>query len=55
MALDDCLRSVNLDHLLGTLYEFIETYVKHCPDSESDSLYVHGLFSSIIMQHITEY
>ena len=35
-ALDHCLRSFNLDHLLGTLYEFIETHVKHCPDNESD-------------------
>ena len=35
-ALDRCLRSFNLDHLLGILYEFIETHVKHCPDTERD-------------------
>ena len=36
MALDRCLQSFDLNHLLGTLYEFIETHVKHCPDNESE-------------------
>ena len=33
-ALDKCLRSFNLDRLLGALFEFIETYVKYSPDNE---------------------
>ena len=32
-ALDGCLRSFDLDRLLGALYEFMETYVKYCPDN----------------------
>ena len=35
-ALDRCLGQFNPDLLLGTLYEFIETYVKHCPLQEHD-------------------
>ena len=33
-ALKKCLRLFDLDSLLGTPYEFIETYVKHSPDEE---------------------
>ena len=33
-ALDKCLRSFNLDKLLGALFEFIETYVKYSSDNE---------------------
>ena len=33
-ALEKCLRLFDLDSLLGTLYEFIETHVKHSPDTE---------------------
>ena len=40
-ALDHCLRVLDLDKLLGTLYEFIETYVKHSPSNEKDWTYVH--------------
>ena len=32
--LEKCLRLFELDSLLGTLYEFIETHVKHSPDGE---------------------
>ena len=35
-ALDRCLGQFDPDLLLGTLYEFIETYVKHCPHQEHD-------------------
>ena len=31
--LKDCLRSFDLDKLLGALFEFIETYVKYSPDN----------------------
>ena len=34
--LDKCLRFFNLEQLLGTLYEFTETYIKHSPSSEKD-------------------
>ena len=46
-ALGHCLRVLDLDNLLGTLYEFIETYVKHSPSNEKDWPYVHydGLVS----------
>ena len=40
-ALGRCLRVLDLDNLLGTLYEFIETYVKHSPSNEKDWLYVY--------------
>ena len=30
------LRSFDLDQLLGTLYEFIETYIKYSPNNEKD-------------------
>ena len=40
-ALSHCLRVLELDNLLGTLYEFIETYVKHSPSSEKDWPYVY--------------
>jgi hypothetical protein len=33
-ALDRCLSQFDPDLLLGTLYEFIETYIKHCPLKE---------------------
>ena len=33
-VLEKCLRLFDLDSLLGTLYEFIETHVKHSPDGE---------------------
>jgi hypothetical protein len=33
-ALDRCLGQFEPDLLLGTLYEFIETYVKHSPQQE---------------------
>ena len=33
-ALEKCLRLFDLDSLLGTLYEFIETHVKHSPNEE---------------------
>ena len=36
-ALDRCLSQFEPDLLLGTLYEFIETYIKHCPQHEHDS------------------
>ena len=39
-ALGQCLRVLDLDKLLGTLYEFIETYVKHSPFNEKDWPYV---------------
>ena len=39
-ALNHCLRAFNLDGLLGTLYEFIETYVKHSPSNEKEWPYV---------------
>jgi len=35
-ALNHCLRAFDLDRLLGTLYEFIETYVKHSPSNEKE-------------------
>lgn len=35
-ALDRCLGQFDPDLLLGTLYEFIETFIKHCPLKESD-------------------
>ena len=37
-ALDRCLGQFDPDLLLGTLYEFIETYIKHCPLQEHDQL-----------------
>ena len=33
-ALEKCLRLFDLDSLLGTLFEFIETHVKHSPNDE---------------------
>jgi len=39
-ALSHCLRAFDLDGLLGTLYEFIETYVKHSPPNEKEWPYV---------------
>ena len=36
-ALDGCLSQFEPDLLLGTLYEFIETYVRHCPLRERDA------------------
>lgn len=35
-ALNCCLGLFDSDLLLGTLYEFIETYIKHCPLQEHD-------------------
>ena len=34
--LDLCLGQFDPDLLLGTIYEFIETYVKHCPQHLHD-------------------
>jgi len=39
-ALNHCLRAIDLDRLLGTLYEFIETHVKHSPHNEKEWPYV---------------
>ena len=39
-ALGRCLRVLDLDKLLGILYEFIETHVKHSPSNEKDWPYV---------------
>lgn len=33
-ALDKCLRTFDLDRLLGALFEFIVTHVKYSPDNE---------------------
>ena len=33
-ALEESLRTFDLDRLLGTLYEFIETRVKYSEDNE---------------------
>ncbi len=35
-ALNKSLRFFDLDELLGTLYEFVETYAKHSPVNEMD-------------------
>ena len=35
-ALNCFLSQFDPDLLLGTLYEFIETYIKHCPLQEHD-------------------
>ena len=40
-ALRGCLRVLDIDKLIGTLYEFIETYVKHLPHYNKDWPYVH--------------
>ena len=40
-VLGRCLRVLDLDNLLGILYEFIETYVKHSPSNEKDWPYVY--------------
>jgi len=37
-ALSNCLKAFDLDKLLGALYEFIETYVKHSPPNEREWL-----------------
>jgi len=42
-ALNHCLRAFDLDRLLGTLYEFIETHVKHSPSNEKEWPYVECL------------
>ena len=42
-ALNHCLRAFDLDKLLGTLYEFIETHVKHSPSTEKEWPYVECL------------
>ena len=39
-ALNRCLRVLDLDNLLGTLFEFIETFVKHSPANEREWPYV---------------
>lgn len=39
-ALDECLRTFNLDRLLGALFEFIETHVKYSPDIELNWRYI---------------
>ena len=35
-ALDRCLGQFDPDLLLGTIYEFVETYIKHCHLKEHD-------------------
>ena len=35
-ALNKCLRMFNLERLLGALFEFIETYIRKCPDTNLD-------------------
>ena len=42
-ALNHCLRALDLDRLLGSLYEFIETHVKHSPSNEKEWPYVECL------------
>ena len=39
-ALNCCLRVLDLDNLLGALFEFIETFVKHSPSNEKEWPYV---------------
>ena len=39
-ALDCCLRALDLDKLLETLYEFIETHIKYSPSNEKEWKYV---------------
>jgi hypothetical protein len=39
-AINSCLVQFDPNLLLGTLYEFIETYIKHCPLQEHDQLSV---------------
>ena len=42
-ALEECLRTFDLDELLGILYEFIETHVKYSEDNEIEvvvSIYI---------------
>lgn len=47
-ALTGCLRVLDLDKLTGTLYEFIETYVKHLPPNNKDWPYVQYFYSFIL-------
>jgi len=42
-ALSNHLKAFDLDKLLGALYEFIETYVKHSPPNEKEWLLVDTL------------
>ena len=49
-ALDCCLDQFDPDLLLGTLYEFIETYVKHSPQQERDQPYVYIFMYDIMFQ-----
>lgn len=46
-ALNHCLRLFDLNKLLSTLYEFIETYLKHSPFNEKEWPYVECLLSVI--------
>ena len=39
-ALNRCLRVLELDNLLGTLFEFVEIFVKHSPANEKEWPYV---------------
>ena len=39
-ALNRCLKVLDLDNLLGTLFEFVETFVKHSPANEKEWPYV---------------
>ena len=43
--LNHCLRAFDLEKLLGTLYEFIETHVKHSPSNEMEWPYVERLLT----------
>ena len=38
--LDRCLGQFEPDQLLGILYEFIETYIKHCAENQHSQPYV---------------
>jgi len=44
-ALNHCLRTFDLDRLLGTLYEFIETFVKYSSSDDKLWPYVDYLLS----------
>ena len=37
-ALDKCLKRLDLDKLLGALFEFIEIFVKHTSQKEMEEL-----------------
>jgi len=45
--LNHCLRTFDLEKLLGILYEFIETYVKHSLSNEKEWPYVECLLLTL--------